>query len=127
MELLTILIGGGIFAFIQWLVDKISDALGKKNKTMKAIEELSKQIETLQETVDERDAVLARTHILRFNDELYNGVKHSKEYFVQQLEDIDNYDKFCDKHPKFRNSRTTLASQNIKDTYNRLFDEHKFL
>ena len=127
MELITLLIGGGLFAFIQWAVDKITDAFGKKNKTMKAIEELSKQITVLQETMDERDAVLARTHILRFNDELYNGIRHSREYFVQQLEDCDNYDKFCEAHPKFRNSRTTLASQNIKDTYNKLFDQHDFL
>ena len=43
MDLLTLLIGGGLLAFIQWAGDKVLDALGKKNKTMKAIEGLSER------------------------------------------------------------------------------------
>ena len=120
MELINILLGGGILAFIQWAVDKLSLWHTKNDKTVKAIDGLSDKVEKLKDTMDERDAVLARTHILRFNDEIYNGVKHSKEYFDQTLEDIDNYEKFC-------NSRTVMAAQNIKDTYNRLLDSHSFL
>lgn len=127
MELLTILIGGGLFAFIQWFADKVGDALGRKNKTQKAIEDLTKKVDKIQYTIDEREAVLSRTHILRFNDELYNGIAHSKEYFDQTLEDITTYDKFCESHPEFKNARTILAVQNIKDTYNKLHAEHKFL
>lgn len=127
MELLTILIGGGIFAFIQWAVDKVGDVLGKKNKTQKAIEDLTKKIDKIQYTIDEREAVLSRTHILRFNDELYNGIQHSKEYFDQTLEDITTYDKFCEDHPQFKNARTVMAVQNIKETYHRMLNEHKFL
>lgn len=127
MELINILLGGGILAFIQWAVDKLSLWHTKNDKTVKAIDGLSDKVEALKDTMDERDAVLARTHILRFNDEIYNGVKHSKEYFDQTLEDIDNYDKFCKEHPDFRNSRTVMAAQNIKDTYNRLLDSHSFL
>jgi hypothetical protein len=127
MELINILLGGGILAFIQWAVDKLSLWHTKNDKTVKAIDGLTDKVSALKETMDERDAVLARTHILRFNDEIYNGVKHSKEYFDQTLEDIDNYDKFCKEHPDFRNSRTVMAAQNIKDTYNRLLDSHNFL
>ena len=88
---------------------------------------IDKKIDRVESTIEEREAVLARTHILRFNDELYNNIKHSKEYFDQQLEDIDRYEQYCDKHPDFKNSRTVMASKNIKDTYNRLLDGHKFL
>jgi len=127
MDFLNILLGGGILAFIQWAVDKLSLWHTKNDKTAKAIEGLSDKMSELKETMDERDAVLARTHILRFNDEIYNGIKHSKEYFDQTLEDIDNYERFCDTHPDFKNSRTVMAAQNIKDTYNRLLDGHSFL
>ena len=127
MDFLSILLGGGILAFIQWAVDKLSLWHTKNDKTAKAIEGLSNKMSELKETIDERDAVLARTHILRFNDEIYNGIKHSKEYFDQTLEDIDNYERFCDTHPDFKNSRTVMAAQNIKDTYNRLLDGHSFL
>ena len=91
------------------------------------MDDIAKRVGSLEDTIEENEAILARTHILRFNDELYNGIRHSKEYFDQQLEDCDRYDKYCEKHPHFRNSRTVMATQNIKDTYNRLLEEHKFL
>ena len=81
----------------------------------------------IRDIIEEREAVLARTHILRFNGELLASQKHSKEYFDQTLEDIDRYDKYCDAHPAFKNSRTVISAQNIKDTYNGLLKEHKFL
>ena len=127
MELLTILIGGGLFAFIQWFADKVGDALGRKNKTQKAIDTLTEKVDKIQYTIDEREAVLSRTHILRFNDELYNGIQHSKEYFDQTLEDITTYDKFCEEHPQFKNARTVMAVENIKSTYKKLLDTHQFL
>lgn len=127
MDLMTLLIGGGLLAFIQWAGDKVLDMLGKKSKTVKAIEGLTAKVDKIQYTIDEREAVLSRTHILRFNDELYNGIAHSKEYFDQTLEDITTYDKFCESHPEFKNARTVMAVENIKDTYKRLHDEHKFL
>ena len=96
LDFINILIGGGLLAFIQWAVDKYSLWRNKKDKTAEAIEGLTDKVSELKDTMDERDAVLARTHILRFNDEIYNGVKHSKEYFDQTLEDIDNYNRFCD-------------------------------
>jgi hypothetical protein len=91
------------------------------------LREISKKVDKIEDTINDRDAILSRTHILRFNDELYNGVKHSKEYFDQQLEDCDRYDQYCDDHPEFKNSRTIMAKQNIKETYDRLLKEHKFL
>lgn len=127
MELLTLLIGGGLLAFVQWAFDKWSDYRGKKNKIVIELEKINDKIDAVQYTIDEREAVLARTHILRFNDEIYNDVHHSKEYFDQTLEDITTYERFCETHPQFANTRTVLASQNIKDTYRELHDKHKFL
>lgn len=89
--------------------------------------EIKKEVDGIRDIIEEREAVLARTHILRFNDELLTHQKHSKEYFDQTLEDIDRYDKYCDAHPAFKNSRTVISAQNIKDTYNGLLKEHKFL
>ena len=74
MDFLNILLGGGILAFIQWAVDKLSLWHTKNDKTAKAIDGLADRVSELKETMDERDAVLARTHILRFNDEIYNIV-----------------------------------------------------
>lgn len=126
MDFLNILLGGGILAFIQWAVDKWSLWRGKNDKTADAIDELSEKVSALNETMDKRDAVLARTHILRFNDELLNGISHSHEYFLQTLDDLKTYEDFCSTHQDFANGRTMQAADNIRRTYERLFDNHKF-
>lgn len=125
MDFLNILLGGGILAFIQWAVDKWSLWHNKNDKTAEAIDGLADKVSELKETMDERDAVLARTHILRFNDELLNNVDHSNEYFLQTIDDIQTYEMYCDKHPQFSNGRTIQAATNIRRTYERLFDSHK--
>lgn len=112
------LASGAVFSFIQFL---ISLAFSRRDNT-KAIEE---KLDALTERVDENQAILARTHILRFSDELKNGTEHSLEYFRQQLDDCDTYNKYCEKHPEFKNSYTAIADKHIKDTYERLTREGK--
>jgi len=123
--LLSLLAGGGILTFVQFLISRHDQKVGKKDDFLSAIKTLSDRVEKIEKSLDERDAVLARTHILRFSDELYNGVKHSQEYFQQQLDDIQTYDLFCSEHPKFANGRTKAAAKYIQDEYDRLFKAHK--
>ena len=98
----------------------------KEDKVLQAIRDLKAEVGTISTKVDENAAVLARTHILRFNDELINGVDHSFEYFRQQLQDIDTYEAYCDVHPQFRNTYATLAISNIKETYDHLIKKGTF-
>jgi hypothetical protein len=92
---------------------------------VKEIEKVSGKVDVLGEKVDMNQAILARTHILRFSDELKNGIEHSQEYFRQQLDDCDTYDMYCELHPEFKNSYTMIANKHIKETYDRLLQEHK--
>lgn len=87
--------------------------------------DIKTEVDGIRDTIEEREAVLARTHILRFNDELLNEIHHTNEYFLQTLDDIKTYDNYCLKHPGFTNGRTLQATENIKRTYERLFDKHK--
>ena len=98
----------------------------KEDKVLQAIKDLTARVDGIGTRVDENAAVLARTHILRFNDELINGVDHSFEYFRQQLQDIDTYEAYCKVHPQFRNTYATMAIDNIKDTYDRLIKKGTF-
>lgn len=98
----------------------------KQDRVLQAIRDLKAEVGTISTKVDENAAVLARTHILRFNDELINGVDHSFEYFRQQLQDIDTYEAYCEVHPQFRNTYATMAISNIKDTYDRLIKKGTF-
>lgn len=119
------LVGGSFLTFVQYMINRHDRKKDKNNAVLSAISTLSERVEKIENSLDERDAVLARTHILRFSDELYNGVKHSQEYFQQQLDDIETYNQFCAGHPKFANGRTKAAAKYIEDEYDRLFKAHK--
>ena len=98
----------------------------KQDRVLQAIRDLKAEVGTISTKVDENAAVLARTHILRFNDELINNIEHSQEYFRQQLQDIDTYEAYCDAHPQFRNTYATMAINNIKATYEGLLKKGTF-
>ena len=101
--IISVLIGGGILGFIQFLISRHDNKEDKEDSILSAIKDLSGRVERIENSLDERDAVLARTHILRFKDELYNGIHH----------------------PKFANGRTKAAAEYIRQEYDRLFKEHK--
>lgn len=123
--LASLLLGGGILTFTQFLISRHDSKHDKMKGIVDSIDALSKKVDRVESSLDERDAVLARTHILRFCDECYNGMKHSQEYFLQQLDDIETYNQFCDAHPQFANGRTKAAAEYIRDEYDRLFKAHK--
>ena len=115
---IAVLTSGAVFSFVQFL---ISLAFDRKDKT----KDIETKLDALSEKIDENQAILARTHILRFSDELKNGIEHSAEYFRQQLDDCDTYDKYCQTHPEFKNSYTEIANKHIKETFEKLTKEGK--
>ena len=125
LTILGFVLGGGFLTFVQFLISRHDNKMDKEDSILDAIKTLSDRVERIENSLDERDAVLARTHILRFQDELYNDVKHSKEYFEQTLDDIQTYNLFCTDNPKFANGRTKAAAKYIQDEYDRLFKAHK--
>ena len=110
---MVVLASGAVFSFVQFL---ITFGFSRADE---------KKIDAMADKDAENWAILARTHILRFSDELRNGVEHSAEYFRQQLDDCDTYDKYCEAHPDFKNSYTMIASKHIKETYERLTKDGK--
>jgi hypothetical protein len=112
----AIVTASAIWDFIKFLISRKD---GKESE----LGGIKKAIETLSDKVDRNQAILARTHILRFDDELINGVEHSKEYFSQQLQDIDTYEAYCQLHPDFKNNYAVIASEHIKKTYKELLEK----
>lgn len=104
--IVTVICSGAFFTFIQFILTRWDTKKG-----------LEKRIDALAEQLAEHKATLARTHILRFADELRNGVTHSEEYFKQQLLDCDTYDRYCRAHPDFSNGLTVMSSEFIKDQF----------
>lgn len=115
LKLVLAIIGSNaFFSFLQFIITRRDNKKG-----------MGKEIERISQKIDENSAVLARTHILRFSDELKNGIEHSSEYFRQQLDDCDTYERYCEKHPDFKNSYTMVANKHIKETFEKLTKEGK--
>ena len=123
--ILAVLASGAVFSFVQFLITLGFSRKDKSDEIEKKIDQLNDKIDKVAESVDENAAILARTHILRFSDEIKNGMVHSSEYWRQQLDDCDTYQRFCDSHPNFKNSYTEHADKHIKDTYDQLKREGK--
>ena len=116
----AVLASGGLWGFIQYLISR-------KDKTAEKIDKIMEIVTEVSNRVDTTNATNARTRILRSDDELINGVHHSREYFQQTLEEIDTYEEYCDRHPKYRNNACTLAIEHIRRVYTKLLDEGGFI
>ena len=91
------------------------------------LNELRDFIHNVDFKIDEDRAVTARVRILRFNDELLEEKRHSKEAYDQVLSDIDVYDSYCEHHPEFKNNKTKMSASNIIDSYETRLKRHDFL
>jgi len=112
----AIVTASAIWDFAKFLINR-------KDGEQTELKGIKSAIEALSDKVDRNQAILARTHILRFDDELINGIDHSKEYFSQQLQDIDTYEAYCKLHPDFKNNYAVIASEHIKKVYAELLDK----
>lgn len=132
----SVFLAGGILAtLIQIAPIKIDPwtslarAIGRaiNGEVIEKVDKLEKDVGSINEKVDESGAKTARARILRFGDEIIHGVRHSKEHFDDILDDIKDYDIYCETHPHFKNGKTGLTSNLIKETYNKCLHEHDFI
>lgn len=78
---------------------------------------LEKEVWAIKHEAAENAAKQARVRILRFGDEIYNNVLHTREHFNQILQDITEYEHYCDTHAEFENDMTAATVQRIKEVY----------
>ncbi len=75
---------------------------------------------------DERNADGHRARILRFNNELLRDLYHDEEEFIDVLADIDEYERYCKRHPEYKNNRAVHAIANIGRVYDARLKKHDF-
>ena len=92
-----------------------------------SIDALKKELDKMKDSEDEREAKNARRRILRFNDELLRNIDHSLEYFNDILSDVDYYERYCETHHGFLNSKANMAIDNIRRCYRICTEKNSFL
>ena len=108
-----------------WLAKRIGRAINAE--VIAKVGKLEDDIEAMHAGMDEKAARDARSDILRFGDELRLGIKHSKEAFDNILVAINEYDEYCQEHPKFKNRMTDITKRYIEDIYDKCLRENTFL
>ena len=121
------LLGGGLIGLIEFLIRRKDEREDKNSEILKAIQELSEKIDEVDKKGDERNAVSARIRLLRFRDEMLEGRNHSHDSFQQALNDADEYEKYCEAHPEFKNNQTVETIKHIKRNYAERLERHDFL
>lgn len=116
---------------VAWLLNRkrvTIEEIGKK------IDSQGRQIESLERSFtskaaedEEKEAKACRRRILRADDEIRLGMKHSKDFFEDVLRDIDAYEEYCDSHPHFKNRCAESAIRNVAETYDMCKAENSFL
>lgn len=104
-----------------------ADVLKELEEVKKHQKETQDKMESHIQTDDKRDADLHRSRILQFNTELLRDIKHTREDFIEALAEIDEYESYCEEHPKYENNRATHAISNIKRVYDERLAKHDFL
>lgn len=108
-----------------WIAKLIGRAINAE--LIAKVDSLEKKVDQIQASSGEKDAIDQRNRILLFGDEAVRGVKHSEEHFNQILEDITEYETYCDAHKDFKNEKTVLTSARIKEIYKRCLETGDFL
>lgn len=126
MSLYEIITSGGGVIFIVLTVIQLAPI--KVNPWSRIAKVIGRALNTeVIEKLDENEATNARYRILRFDDEIRHKVKHTEEHFNQIMGDIDNYERYCNGHPNYKNSKAVSAIDNIRRTYEKCRNENSFL
>ena len=136
----------GFWDFLKWLFGSIGAAVtGKKKITNQDISDSVQKLR--EESAEMKTAIIeikeeAREHneqnleelaknnrskILRFDDELRIGIKHSYEYFEDILRTVHEYEDYCDNHPKFTNRQAESAINHIQSAYDEAHENNSFI
>ena len=136
----------GFWDFLKWVFGSIGAAITGRKKITN--QDISDSVQKLREESAEMKTAIteikeeARVHneqnleeraknnrykILRFDDELRIGIKHSYEYFEDILRTVHEYEDYCDSHPKFKNRQAESAINHIQSAYDEAHENNSFI
>ena len=115
-----------LWGFIQFLVQRKDNKEDYSKKIIEKIERLNRKIDKLDDELGERSAISCRIRIIKFMDEILQGWSHSHDSYVQVMQDITDYLRYCHEHPEFKNHQTETTIAYIKTDYQERLEKNDF-
>lgn len=107
---------------------KTQDSIREGNEaTKQQFDAMMNDFDSHVREYEETKAKSQRLRILRFYDEMCERREHSESHFEDILDDIDDYELYCEKHPDFKNNRGKAAMEYIKAEYPKIKAKGGFL
>lgn len=122
----AILGSAGLWTFVDHRQQRKADKEIHDSEMMKEIKAMRSELNDVKETIDENEAKASRIRILKFADEIFMEMNHSKDSFDQCMSDITFYEKYCADHPKFKNHQTAETVEYIKEVYHERMKKKDF-
>jgi hypothetical protein len=97
------------------------------SEVMQTIKKLDAKVEEGTERYYQDKANQQRMQILRFDDELRQGLGHSHEFFDNILIIIDEYEQYCSDHPGYKNKKASSAIEHIMEAYDECHANNSFI
>ena len=115
-----------LWGFIQFLIQRKDDKSDCSKRIIEMIERLDRKIDKLDDELGERSAISCRVRIIKFMDEILEGWSHSHDSYVQVMQDITDYLRYCAEHPEFKNHQTEATIAHIKADYQERLEKNDF-
>ena len=115
-----------LWGFIQFLLQRKDNKEDCSKKIIEMIKKLDEKIDTLGGDLSEHSAIACRVRIIKFMDEILEGWSHSHDSYVQVMQDITNYLRYCAEHPEFKNHQTEASIEHIKADYQERLEKNDF-
>ena len=115
-----------LWGFIQFLIQRKDNKSDCSKKIIEMIEKLDGKIDKLDDELGERSAISCRVRIIKFMDEILEGWSHSHDSYVQVMQDITDYLRYCHEHPEFKNHQTETTIAYIKTDYQERLEKNDF-
>lgn len=121
--IIAVVSSGAFFTFIQFLITRRDNKKLELKGIKDEIVEIKAHLVKLDKKNEQQDARTSRTRILRFDDELVEGRQHSREYFLQILDDCEIYEAWAKANPEIKNGYAKAAVKHIRKTYDELIEK----
>lgn len=94
---------------------------------IKSFIELPGRMAKLEHEFNDDRAFRWRQMIVNRGDRVQDGYKLRKEVWVDTIETIDNYEKYCNSHPEFRNELASVTIEYMRHKYLEVRENNDFL